>query len=157
MSRFFARRVILRRIGRAARAEPPLFIKPQPENKFCPLRCARGIVSARRGFPKGAALVRELPASAPLWPHSLVTFLAGQESNTTALTEVLHSKSFPQPLWNVERISVEKTVIKHSSTGPVDKFYFSTFGLWRKNCCGSNEKGTFPHNFVLRLLRLKNL
>ena len=36
---------------------------------------SRAIVNARRGFPKGAALVREQPASAPLWSPSFGTFL----------------------------------------------------------------------------------
>ena len=89
---------IINNSGRAARAEPPLSVRPQSENKFCPLRCARGIVNARRGIPKGEALVREQPASAPLWPHSLVTFLAGQESNTLPhLQEFFTPKVFHNP------------------------------------------------------------
>ena len=39
------------------------------------LRCSRAIENARQGFPKGAALVREQPASAPLWSLSFGPFL----------------------------------------------------------------------------------
>ena len=42
----------------------------------------RNHFDARRGIPKGAALVREQPASAPLWPPSLVTFLFGDKKVT---------------------------------------------------------------------------
>jgi hypothetical protein len=44
----------------------------------------------------------------------------------------------------VENLSVEKFAIKLSSTGPVEKLFFSTIALWRNFCCGSNEKRTFP-------------
>ena len=84
--------------GRADVVEQSALDFSAESDKFCPLRCARGIVNARWGIPKGAALVREQPASAPLWPHSLVTFLAGQESNTLPhLQEFFTPKVFHNP------------------------------------------------------------
>jgi len=80
-----------------------------------------------------------------------------QESNITAPTGILQPEFSPQGLWNVENLSVEKRDEKNASTSPVDKFFFSTFDLWIKTCCSPNAKWTFPHNFVLPLLRLKNL
>jgi len=73
------------------------------------------------------------------------------------IDKFLRAKSYPQKLWNVERFSVEKMGRFFPSTTPVDKFFFSTLALWRKIPWGSNAKWTFPHNFVLLLLRLKIL
>ena len=106
----------------------------------------------RRGFPKGAHF-----RSAPLADFFGYFLVQRQESNISAPPGILHSKISPQPLWNVERTSVENLDEKNPSTEPVDKFFFSTFALWRKKRWLPNEKWTFPHNFVLRLLRLKKL
>ena len=46
----------------------------------------------------------------------------------------VHAKFYPQGLWNVERQAVEKLGAKISSTVPVENFYFSTLGLWKKSC-----------------------
>ena len=37
---------------------------------------------------------------------------------------------------------------------PVENFFFPHIGLWRIFPCGSKQKSTYPHNFVLLLLRL---
>ena len=36
----------------------------------------------------------------------------------------------------------------------VEKYSFLHIGLWRKSCCASSKKTTFPHKFPLRLLLL---
>ena len=69
----------------------------------------------------------------------------------------LLSKIYPQGLWNVETFAVEKSGAKFYSTVPVENFCFSTLCLWRKIRCSRNAKGTFPHNFPLRLLLLPKL
>ena len=51
----------------------------------------------------------------------LVLFLAGQEKYVTALPVEIYSKIYPQPLWNVENISVEKFHTDFTSTDPVEK------------------------------------
>ena len=65
-----------------------------------------------------------------------------------------YSKSFPQPLLIVETQAVEKPEGKNPSTPPVEKLCFSHMQLWINFRCGPKQIGTFPHNFVLRLLRL---
>ena len=69
-----------------------------------------------------------------LKPTSLVTFLFGDKKVTFPHKGKIYSKSFPQGLWNVERQAVEKLGAKISSTVPVENFYFSTLGLWKKSC-----------------------
>ena len=125
----------------------------------CRLRCSRGKDDARRvGYiGEGGSGAGAASLSASPMPHSLVTFLAGQESNIHCTLDFLQSKISPQPLWNVENFPVENLELKFLSTGAVEKLLFSTFALWIKKRCGRNAKGSFPHNFVLRLLRLKNL
>ena len=97
------------------------------------------------------------PAGAVISLTSFDSFPPGEALGAPAPVHILHSKISPQPLWNVERTSVENRDEKNPSTEPVDKFFFSTFALWRKKRWLPNEKWTFPHNFVLRLLRLKKL
>jgi len=101
--------------------------------------------------------LREQATQRLLKSPSFGTFLGEARKVHIYALEILHSKIFPQPLWNVENLSVENRDEKNTSTASVDKLFFSTFTLWIKKRCGSNTKGTFPHKFVLRLLRLKNL
>ena len=62
--------------------------------------------------------------------------------------------AFPQGLWNVEFFPVEKLGGKISPHLPVDDCGNSNRGLWKKSCCGSKAKDTFPHKFLLMLLIL---
>ena len=63
--------------------------------------------------------------------------------------------TFPQGLWNVEGISVEKSSINFLPHPPVEICRFSTLGLWKKSRCGSKRNCTFPHKFPLLLLLLQ--
>ena len=98
MFRFFARRVNSAYIGRAPRAKPALLVKPQPENKVCPLRCASRYQVRAGGFQRGRLCARERPASAPLWLISLVTFLFSDKKVTLPhLQEFCTPKFFHSP------------------------------------------------------------
>ena len=146
-----------RNIGRAARAEPPLQVSSQPGNIFGPLRCFAETKCAPGDSKGGGSARGSAQPQPPFGRILLVLFLPGQEKNIVALPGIFHSKRIPQPLWNVENFPVEKCSAKFPSTRAVDKLFFSTFALWRKKRCVSKSKGTFPHKFVLILLRLKNL
>jgi hypothetical protein len=76
------------------------------------------------------------------------------DNKNVIVVEISNDRAYGELVINK---TVEKYAAKISSTRPVEKFFFSTFALWRKIRCGSNTKRTFPHNFVLPLLRLKNL
>ena len=138
----------------------PIFGRlPQANLQSLSCRCSKigtfldtGRRCARRGFLRGHAF-----SECPLKSPSFGTFLGEARKVHNGTLVFLQSEFSPQPLWNVENFPVEKPRRKNASTGPVDKFFFSTIGLWRKNRCVPNGKGTFPHNFVLPLLRLKNL
>ncbi len=95
----------------------------------------------------------------PLWLTSLVTFLFSDKKVTSPFyghifLGNLQSKIYPQGLWNVETFPVENSGAENPSTDPVEKFSDLNIGLWRKKHWPSKEKSTFPHNFVLLLLRL---
>ena len=107
---------------------------------------------ARRGFLRGHAF-----SECPLESPSFGTFLGEARKVHIRTLDFLQSKISPQLLWNVENFPVEKLCVKFPSTRAVDKLFFSTFTLWRKIRCSPRAKGTFPHKFVLPLLRLKNL
>ncbi len=123
-----------------------------------PVKVLRTIIRARRVILKRAAFCAGAQNSAPLKPASFRSFLAGTRKEHTAPSkEILHLNFSPQPLWNVERISVEKPRRKNPSTPPVEKLENIHIGLWRKKRCGPKQKGTYPHNFPLRLLLLPKL
>ena len=69
-------------------------------------------------------------------------------------TDSEYPKIFPQALWNVETVSVEKFTPKHLETLAVDKLLFLPFALWIKSPRESCAFGTFPHNLLLLPLLL---
>ena len=70
---------------------------------------------------RGGWDARERGFQRPLKPTSLVTFLFGDKKVTLPAKGKLYSKIYPQPLWNVENISVEKFHTDFTSTDPVEK------------------------------------
>ena len=72
-------------------------------------------------FLRGRLSARERRTQRLLSRILLVLFLAGQEKYVTALPVEIYSKIYPQPLWNVENISVEKFHTDFTSTDPVEK------------------------------------
>ena len=72
-------------------------------------------------FLKGRLSARERRTQRPLGRILLVLFLAGQEKYVHPALVELSSKIYPQPLWNVERNSVDKLRRNFTSTPPVEK------------------------------------
>ncbi len=143
--------------GRAGRAEPLPRARPYAET-VSPVKVLRTIVRAGRVILKRAALIAGAINSAPLKPASFRSFLAGTRKEHTAPSkEILHLNFSPQPLWNVERISVDKFRRKNPSTPPVENIQSFHIWLWIKIRCAPKQKGTYPHNFALRLLLLPKL
>lgn len=68
-----------------------------------------------------------------------------------------YAEFFPQGLWNVENLAVEKFRRNFASTGVVEKFRKIHIALWKKNPCAPNGNPGFPHKFLLPLLPLPKL
>ena len=60
----------------------PLTVRPQPDNKFCPINRSGSWLERAGGFQRGRLCARERPASAPLWLTSLVPFLFSDKKVT---------------------------------------------------------------------------
>jgi len=78
--------------GRADVVEQSAFVLALNQANSCPLSCSNGWLERRVGYiGEGGSGAGATSLSASPMPHSLVTFLAGQESNITATSIFLHN------------------------------------------------------------------
>ena len=122
------------------------------------LSCSSAFDSAGREIPKRAALLAGASNSAPLLCR-LLWLLSWRSKKST----FLHRKAFyalkkfhsPCGLWRNKLCkSKRKNFSPQLLTEPVENFFFPHIRLWIKKRCGSKTKPTYPHKFVLILLRL---
>ncbi len=125
------------------------------------LSCSVPTAMRARGSLRGRLWRAGARHSAPLKSASFRSFLADTRKELNHRTDLMnHSKYFCFPkdfhntcgMWkNKLWKDFEKSAEKFSYTACVEKFWISTFRLWRKKRCGSKENATFPHKFPLLL------
>ena len=112
MFRFFAQRVIWCHIGRVARAEPPLSVKTQPDNKFFPLSSSGRYQVRAGGFQRGRLWCGSYQPQRPFgrilwllsWRDKKVTYIVTQDRIWLIYCEL--GKDFPHKLQKMENFCI---------------------------------------------------